>query len=148
MNITIYRSASREEIQPTLLSFADGVVLERDFLDWSALKEQGLIYSRYCYDTDTDNEQGVCIRDHMCLVTPEELQDIVAITVDDKPFLIKNDATGELEYFIPPRPSGTFRTTVFPIGTAICTTDTDITDTEDDEGKAALEMLKTKFFNK
>ncbi|KXB49677.1 hypothetical protein HMPREF3190_01136, partial [Umbribacter vaginalis] len=43
MHIIIYRSASREEIQPTLLSFADGVVLERDFLDWSALKEQGLI---------------------------------------------------------------------------------------------------------
>ena len=84
MNITIYRSASREEIQPTLLSFADGVVLERDFLDWSALKEQELIYSRYCYDTDTDNEQGVCIRDRMCILAADELQDVIGVTVNGK----------------------------------------------------------------
>ncbi|XXN12906.1 hypothetical protein ACO29I_03610 [Eggerthellaceae bacterium DNF00809] len=98
MHIIIYRSASREEIQPTLLSFADGVVLERDFLDWSALKEQGLIYSRYCFDTDTDNEQGVCIRDRMCILAADELQDVIAITVNGKLLLIRNDTTGELEY--------------------------------------------------
>lgn len=103
MHIIIYRSASREEIQPTLLSFADGVVLERDFLDWSALKEQGLIYSRYCFDTDTDNEQGVCIRDRMCILAADELQDVIGITVNGKILLIRNDTTGELEY-VPPVP--------------------------------------------
>ena len=132
MHIIIYRSASREEIQPTLLSFADGVVLERDFLDWSALKEQGLIYSRYCFDTDTDNEQGVCIRDRMCILAADELQDVIAITVNGKLLLIRDDTTGELTYVMP-QPPARIRVRAIPIGTAICTTDDDVTDTEDED---------------
>lgn len=97
MDIVIHRTGSIETYKPTILSYADGILIEDDRIDWSEIKTKGLLYSRWCVDTGPDARVPVSLLEDIIIIDPAELDDIRMVVVDGQPLLMRNLDTDTLD---------------------------------------------------
>ena len=95
MQVTVYREGCREDIDTTMLSFQDGVLAGSDMLIWEGFEERGLRLSRSYFDAESDDP--LLLRSELRLVTPEDMAEVRAVTVNGATALIRNLDTGELD---------------------------------------------------
>lgn len=95
MQVTVYREGAREDIDTTMLSFQDGVLAFSDMLLWEGFEEKGLRLSRSYFDAESD--LPLLLRSELLLVTPEDMAEVRAVTVNGATALIRNLDTGKID---------------------------------------------------
>lgn len=98
MDVVIYRRESIQTFKATILSIAEGVLIEDDLIQYDDIENLGLRYDRGAYSTNPDDIDARCYRNKpMVIVKPEELDSILLIKVDGTDIFIRNNSTGELD---------------------------------------------------
>lgn len=90
MNIgTYYESGSYGTIDTTMLSFADGHMLDDNYIDLNDVEGRGVLLTRGMYTLEGRGDRYVINETPFVVLGPEELERVAMVTVDGKPLLLK-----------------------------------------------------------
>lgn len=85
-----YETGSVGILDTTILSKAEGYILDDCYLNAQNIKETGILIERMSFtDGDGNNRVPVGLKNPIMVIKPEELEGIGLITVDGEPFALQ-----------------------------------------------------------